>query len=121
MNITLLMADQCSSTSVAAALEFFETANVLQHYAQDKQARQQAGATPLFRLHTASMDGEPVSCTGGLRLTPDRAIARPDGRPQRGSAPAGGTGKLPVQDGRTIGAHRREITRLFDDRPGRRL
>lgn len=75
MNVALLMAGQCSSTSVAAALEFFETANVLQHYAQDKQARQQAGATPLFRLHTASMDGEPVSCTGGLRLTPELAIA----------------------------------------------
>ena len=43
MNITLLMADQCSSTSVAAALEFFETANVLQHYSRSKQAREQDG------------------------------------------------------------------------------
>lgn len=75
MNVALLMADQCSSTSVAAALEFFETANVLHHYAQDKQARQQAGSTPLFHLHTASMDGQPVACTGGLRLTPDWDIA----------------------------------------------
>ncbi|SED63226.1 GlxA family transcriptional regulator [Pseudomonas anguilliseptica] len=75
MNVTLLMANQCSSTSVAAALEFFETANVLQHYAQDKQARQQAGVAPLFRLHTASMDGQSVACTGGLRLTPDLAVA----------------------------------------------
>lgn len=75
MNVVLLMADQCSSTSVAAALEFFETANVLHHYAQDKQARQQAGSTPLFHLHTASLDGQPVACTGGLRLTPDWAIA----------------------------------------------
>jgi transcriptional regulator GlxA family with amidase domain len=75
MNVSLLMAHQCSSTSVAAALEFFETANVLQHYAVDKKVRQQAGSTPLFRLRTASMDGEPVSCTGGLRLIPDMALA----------------------------------------------
>jgi len=75
MNVALLMADKCSSTSVAAALEFFETANVLQHYAQAKQARQQVDAAPLFRLHTASLDGQPVACTGGLRLTPDLAIA----------------------------------------------
>lgn len=76
MNITLLMADQCSSTSVAAALEFFETANVLQHYSRSKQAREQDGGAPLFRLHTASMDGQPVACTGGLRLTPDMAVAQ---------------------------------------------
>jgi transcriptional regulator GlxA family with amidase domain len=75
MNVALLMADKCSSTSVAAALEFFETANVLQHYAQAKQARQQADVAPLFRLHTASLDGQPVACTGGLRLTPDLAIS----------------------------------------------
>ena len=75
MNVTLLMANQCSSTSVAAALEFFETANVLHHYSLDKPARQQTGGAPLFRLQTASMDGLPVACTGGLRLTPDLAAA----------------------------------------------
>jgi len=75
MNVTLLMANQCSSTSVAAALEFFETANVLHHYSLDKQARQHANDAPLFRLQTASMDGLPVACTGGLRLTPDLAAA----------------------------------------------
>jgi len=72
MNVCILMADQCSSTSVAATLEFFETANVLHHYAVRKSPRQE-GNSVLFRVTTASMDGQSVACTGGLRLTPDNA------------------------------------------------
>lgn len=75
MNITILMADKCSSTSVAAAMEFFETANVLHHYAAPKGTRQNESGAPLFHMETASLDGHEVACTGGLRLTPDKALA----------------------------------------------
>lgn len=75
MNVCILMADQCSSTSVAATLEFFETANVLHHYAVRKSARDRLDSPALFKVETASMDGQSVACTGGLRLTPDTAVA----------------------------------------------
>lgn len=75
MNVTILMADQCSSTSVAASLEFFETANVLHHYTTQKSARSEQPSSPLFNIETASMDGRQVACTGGLRLTPDKHVA----------------------------------------------
>ncbi len=75
MNVCILMADHCSSTSVAATLEFFETANVLHHYAVRKSARDHESNAVLFRVETASMDGQGVACTGGLKLTPDKALA----------------------------------------------
>lgn len=78
MHIAVLMADQCSSTSVAATLEFFETANVLYRFA-DKETRQ--GNSDLFRVETASIDGREVVCTGGLRLSPENAWAQL-GQPQ---------------------------------------
>lgn len=74
MNVTILMAEKCSSTSVAAAMEFFETANVLYYYAQKKSARHTLQSAPLFEIETASMDGESVLCTGGLQLTPDKSL-----------------------------------------------
>lgn len=74
MHVTVLMADHCSSTSVAATLEFFATANVLHHYATQKSARDDLNQTPLFTLETASIDGHSVACTGGLKLTPDKAL-----------------------------------------------
>ena len=74
MHVSILMADHCSSTSVAATLEFFETANVLHQYAAKKSARHDTGHAPLFKLETASQDGRSVACTGGLRLTPDKAL-----------------------------------------------
>lgn len=74
MNVTILMADQCSATSVAAAMEFFETANVLHHYAIKKSARQENGNPVLFKVESASINGQPVACTGGLRLTPDKSF-----------------------------------------------
>lgn len=73
MNVTVLMADQCSSTSVAATMEFLETANVL-HLHAGKQGGQ-ASDEILFRVTSASVDGREVRCTGGLRLTPDCALA----------------------------------------------
>ncbi|MES2820223.1 MAG: helix-turn-helix domain-containing protein [Pseudomonadota bacterium] len=74
MNITLLMADRCSSTSVAATLDFFETANVLHHYAGKKSVREDRSRSPMFQLQTASMDGQPITCSNGQRLTPDQAL-----------------------------------------------
>ena len=74
MNITLLMADRCSSTSVAATMDFFETANVLHHYAVKKNAREARSNSPLFQLQTASMDGQQITCSSGLRLTPDKSL-----------------------------------------------
>lgn len=74
MHVTILMADHCSATSVAATLEFFETANVLHHYASQKNARPEPGNAALFAVQTASLDGHSVACTGGLRLTPDKAL-----------------------------------------------
>ena len=75
MKVTILMADKCSSTSVAATLEFFETANVLHHYAETKRARGQLNKASLFKVETASIDGKTVFCTGGLQLTPDKSLA----------------------------------------------
>ncbi len=81
MKITILMANQCSSTSVSATLEFIECANVIYQYAnQKKLANNQqkvapAIVTPLFEVETASMDGQPVHCTGGLMLTPQKSLA----------------------------------------------
>lgn len=74
MHVTVLMADHCSATSVAATLEFFETANLLHHYAQQKNTRAEPGNAALFTLQSASLDGHSVACTGGLRLTPDKAL-----------------------------------------------
>lgn len=75
MNVTVLMADQCSSTSVAATLEFFETANVLHRQVGTKNARRDENDTALFKVEMASIDGRGVTCTGGLQLTPDKAFA----------------------------------------------
>jgi len=55
-------------------MEFFETANVLHHYAVKKSARHDNGISPLFNVETASIDGQNVVCTGGLRLTPDKTF-----------------------------------------------
>ncbi|WPC05234.1 helix-turn-helix domain-containing protein [Pseudomonas benzenivorans] len=69
MRVTVLMADRCSATSVSAALEFLECANVLHRFATGG-----AGAAP-FEVQSVSIDGAPVTCTGGLRLTPHKALA----------------------------------------------
>lgn len=77
MKITILMADQCSSTSVAATLEFFEVANVLHQFAQNKtpgRTQNDEGALAPFEVETASINGQSVSCTGGLQLMPDRSL-----------------------------------------------
>ena len=77
MKITILMAEQCSAISVAACMEFLECANFLHQFAAQQLAKQDGKAAPnaaLFTLETASLDGSPVTCTGGLSLTPTKAI-----------------------------------------------
>ena len=74
INVTVLMADQCSSTSVAATLEFLECANALDRFANRKLEPSPQTALPLFSVHTASIDGNPVFCTGGLSLKPDKSM-----------------------------------------------
>ncbi len=74
MNVTILMADQCSSTSVAATVEFFETANALHRHAARNGTAGDRDGLPLFSIETASSDGQAVVCTGGLRLIPDKML-----------------------------------------------
>jgi transcriptional regulator GlxA family with amidase domain len=74
MNVTVLMADNCSSTSVAATLEFFEVANVMHRHAAKKSAHYDPASPALFNLETASIDGRPVASTGGLTLTPNKRL-----------------------------------------------
>ena len=75
MKATVLMADKCSSTSVAATLEFLECANALYRFANRNVEQDPASLRPLFEVETASENGEPVSCTGGLLLTPHKSFA----------------------------------------------
>ena len=67
MKVTVLMAHQCSSTSVSATLEGLESANFL-----DRINTQ--SAEPVFKLETASLDGKAVQCSGGLLLTPQKKL-----------------------------------------------
>ncbi|MEO4049301.1 helix-turn-helix domain-containing protein [Pseudomonas sp. CAU 1711] len=71
MKVTVLMADRCSATSVSAALEFLECANVLQRFAASRQGAQSADP---FEVRSVSPGGAPVTCTGGLVLTPQGAL-----------------------------------------------
>ena len=74
MKVTILMADMCSATSVAATLEFFECANVLYQYAEARHSEHRTLKANLFEVETASIDGLPVSCTGNLELKPNKAL-----------------------------------------------
>jgi len=80
MKVTILMADRCSSTSVAASMEFLETANVIHQYllrsqksSSSKEERYQAQEKP-FEFETASLTGKSIQSTGGLILTPEKSI-----------------------------------------------
>lgn len=56
-------------------MEFFETANVLHAYAERKSQKAAQQGPTLFNVETASIDGQAVACTGGLRLTPEKSLA----------------------------------------------
>ncbi len=68
------MANRCSATSVAAASEFFETANAIYRYAGKKHIDNNLTSPDLFEVQTASFGGKSVCCSGGLTLTPTQAI-----------------------------------------------
>ena len=74
MKVIILMADRCSSTSVAASMEFLETANVIHQYLLKSQTVNTKDAAPLFELETASMTGKSITSTGGLILTPQSSV-----------------------------------------------
>ncbi|MDX1452734.1 MAG: helix-turn-helix domain-containing protein [Oleiphilaceae bacterium] len=80
INIQVLLADGCSAASVAACLEGFECANILQnmrHHAQE----QAPPAHPLFQVHTTALSKNTVTCTGGMSLHPQLQLGeapRPD-------------------------------------------
>jgi len=75
MNITVLMADGCSSTSVTATLEFFECANVIHSHAH-ANSESPSFKQPLFTVRTASISGDSVACTGGLDLKPHHSMVQ---------------------------------------------
>jgi len=62
MNVCLLLAEQCSATSVTFTQEFFHAANLL-------------AGTPVFRVTTASWDGQAVPTMSGHKLQVDVAIS----------------------------------------------
>ena len=68
MHVTVLMAPMCSSTSISATLEGLESANMLHAY-------RTRSMEPIFSITTASLDGKPVACTGGLSLAPQQTLA----------------------------------------------
>jgi len=74
MKVTILMADRCSSTSVAASMEFLETANVIHNYLMKSQQTEASNSVPLFEFETASMTGQSIISTGGLKLTPQKSM-----------------------------------------------
>ncbi|WP_431689401.1 GlxA family transcriptional regulator [Hahella sp. NBU794] len=67
MHVTVLMVNQCSSASIAITLETLACANQFRAYRNRSQE-------PLFNIQTASLDGHPVSCSGGLTLTPNVSL-----------------------------------------------
>jgi len=78
MKVTILMADRCSSTSVAASMEFLETANVIHNYLIKSQQAKPHNEVPLFEFETASMTGQSITSTGGLKLTPQKSMSELD-------------------------------------------
>ncbi len=64
--VIILLAEGCSSTSVTATLEMLESANYLQ------QGRGQSATA--FEVSLVSVDGFPVTASGGVTLTPTASI-----------------------------------------------
>jgi len=67
MKITVIMADECSATSVTGAVDVLCFADLLHRY-------RTGGKEPLFQIETASLDGAPVTCFGGMSLTPQKGL-----------------------------------------------
>lgn len=67
LEVVVVLAEGCSSTSVTATLEMFESANFLQRASGADGQR--------FEVSLASMDGLPVNASGGIRLSPAVSLA----------------------------------------------
>ncbi|BCS95480.1 transcriptional regulator [Desulfoluna limicola] len=67
MKITVIMADECSATSVTGAVDVLCFADLLHRYGN-------GGEEPLFQIETASLDGGPVTCFGGMGLSPQKGL-----------------------------------------------
>lgn len=74
MKVIILMADHCSSTSVAASMEFLETANVIHKHRFNSQHIDTPNTETLFEFETASITGQSIISTGGLVLSPEKSI-----------------------------------------------
>lgn len=74
MKVTILMADECSAASVGSVSDFLQCANFLHHHFAEPTAHPQT----LFECETASIDGLPVRCSGGLQLIPTRKLSHED-------------------------------------------
>lgn len=68
MKITVIMADECSATSVTGAVDVLYFADLLHRY-------RTGGKEQLFHIETASLDGSPITCFGGMSLTPQKGLA----------------------------------------------
>lgn len=72
IHITVIMAPYSSSSSITTTLEMFDSANTMDWF--NKRRNKQSQSTQLFHIETASVDGLPVSCTGGVSLAPMKAL-----------------------------------------------
>ncbi len=66
LRISILLAQGCSATSVASMLEVFESINFLALSRGAREAR--------LRVTTVSLDGQPVTASGGVTLRPTHRI-----------------------------------------------
>lgn len=72
IHITVIMAPYSSSSSITTTLEMFDSANAMDWFNQRRNKQSQS--TQLFQIETASLDGQSVPCTGGVSLTPMKAL-----------------------------------------------
>lgn len=68
IHVTVLLLDGGHASTAIAPLEVFRSAGVLW------QALRGESAEPRFAVSSASLDGRPVACDGGLRIAADRAL-----------------------------------------------
>ena len=70
IQVTVLLLDGGHASTAIAPLEIFRAAGVLWQQLRGEDARAR------FAVGSASQDGRPVRCDGGLRIGADRALAR---------------------------------------------
>ena len=68
IRVTVLLLDGGHASTAIAPLEIFRAAGVLWQQLRGEDARAR------FAVGSASLDGRPVRCDGGLRIAADRAL-----------------------------------------------